>query len=757
MNEQYPLALPEGSVLAGQYVIVKVLGQGGFGITYEARDHKTDARVAIKEFFPDAMATRTHTTVMPLTGERGDSFQYGKECFLREAETLAQFIGNENIVRIYSYFEENGTAYFVMDFVEGTSFDDNIKQRGGKLSFEEASKILIPVMDALGAVHEKGIIHRDVTPDNIYITGQGTVKLLDFGAARYSIGDKSRSLDVVLKHGFAPKEQYTRRGRQGPFTDIYALGATFYFALTGKRPPDSVERMDEDDLVTPSTLGVSLPADAEAAILKSLNVQPADRFQSMKAFKTAMLKGSGALQDTGASDHPTFLPAGDAAKTVSQRFFEAPQGVKASASEHTAAAAKEDKKPKKLLPFIAIALAAVAGIVVAVFALGGNSNNGADTNSSAVAAAASSTQEEERSVAASSTQESRQETSASGASSAGESTRESSAGGAASTGGNAQESAAAEVTRNLYPVIIGNHVNNLLNGSSWTWDGQSFGMTETDSEVYYMSKCLSRDDGLLYAVRSQDNAAVVIRDDILNVVPELEEYAGRTTHLLVSEEYFFVYDNKEKILDCVDRQSGDALGSRILESAMFTIFDNGFLVYIEGEKGNQKVYFQPAGDLEEEYAERYYYGDLPEEVLFDCVLYGGDTMLYVSGDSDTGQQVIIRYDLSKDMEDNSDNRVSFKLDRHFWPVNVYGDYIYYYGFYYNSETKVRSDQWLYRYQWGGENAEPLYQLEDSENNLYGVSLSEDGSRLFFTQLPYTYASYSDGSEITTKRDYSYTK
>ena len=762
MNEKYPLALPEGSVLAGQYIIVKVLGQGGFGITYEARDHKTDARVAIKEFFPDAMATRTQSTVMPFSGERGESYQYGRECFLQEAETLAKFIGNESIVRIYSYFEENGTAYFVMDFVEGTSFDDYIKQRGGKLSFEEASKILIPVMDALGAVHEKGIIHRDVTPDNIYITKDGTVKLLDFGAARYSIGDKSRSLDVVLKHGFAPKEQYTRRGRQGAFTDIYALGATFYFALTGKRPPDSVERMDEDDLVTPSTLGVSLPEDAEAAILKSLNVQPADRFQSMKAFKAAMLAGSGASQDTGAEDVPPPMPVGDASQTVSQRFFEAPQaaqGVRTTAAESTAAAVKEDKKSKKLLPFIAIALAAVAAIVVAVFALGGNSDKGAGTNNSAVAAAASSVQEEERAAATSSTQESAQEAPASGHSSAGESTQEPSSGGASSTGGSTQETAAAEETRNLYPVIIGNHVNNLLRGSNWTWDGQCIRMSETDSEIYYASRCLSRAGDLLYAVRSQDNAAVVISDGVLNDVPELEEYAGHTTHLLVSEEYYFIYDNKEGVLYCADRKNGNLLGARSLEPLRFTFFDNGYLVYREGEKDNQKLYFQPAGDLEEVHSERAYYGDLPEDVLFDAVLYGGDTLLYVSGEGDGGRKVMMRFDLSKDMATNSnnnDNRFDLVTEKYFFPVGVYGDYFYYYGFDYDEETKVRKEQYLYRYKWKGD-AEILYKLEDSENNLAGVSLSEDGSRLFFTQLPYTYAAYSDGSEITAKNDYSYTE
>ena len=310
-DEKFPLALPQGTILAGQYVIDHALGQGGFGITYKATDHKTGQKVAVKEFFPETMATRTQTTVTAFTGERGESFAYGKSCFLQEAETLAEFIGNKNIVKVHSYFEENGTAYFVMDFVEGTSFDQYIKEHGGRISYEDAERILLPVMDALSAVHGRGIVHRDVTPDNIYITKDGTVKLLDFGAARYSLGDKSRSLDVVLKHGFAPKEQYTRHGKQGPFTDVYTVGASFYFAITGRRPPDSIDRMDEDDLVPPSRLGVTISPAKEAAILQAMNVQPTERFQTMAAFKQALLAGPA----TSAQPQQS---------TVQQRFFTAP-------------------------------------------------------------------------------------------------------------------------------------------------------------------------------------------------------------------------------------------------------------------------------------------------------------------------------------------------------------------------------------------------------------------------------------------------
>ena len=288
--EASPMALLPGSILNGRYIIGRVLGQGGFGITYTAKDHQTGQTVAIKEFFPDTMASRfNHTTVRPYAGERGENFDYGRASFLEEARTMAEFIGDPNIVRVYSYFEENNTAYFVMEYVEGTSLQAYIKARGGRLTWEEAKQLLLPVMDALSAVHSKGIIHRDVTPDNIYITREGSVKLLDFGAARYSLGNVSRSLDVILKHGFAPKEQYKRRGRQGPYTDVYSLGATFYVALTGVKPDDAIERQDEDDMPLPSSLGAVLTEEQEDVILKAMAVEPEDRYQTMADFRRELL------------------------------------------------------------------------------------------------------------------------------------------------------------------------------------------------------------------------------------------------------------------------------------------------------------------------------------------------------------------------------------------------------------------------------------------------------------------------------------
>lgn len=287
-KDRYPMALPYGSVLDGRYITGRILGQGGFGITYVAQDWKTKDIVAVKEYMPDTLASRVGAiTVSAYSGKREENFEYGKQCFLDEAKTLAEFIGNPNIVRVHSYFEENGTAYFVMDYVKGSCFQEYIMQRGGRISWQEAEQILVPVMDALAEIHEKGIIHRDVTPENIFITEDQTVKLLDFGAARYSWGNQSQSLDIILKHGYAPKEQYSRHGRQGPYTDIYALAACYYFSVTGRVPPDSIDR-PEEYLQAPSSMGINLPVHVEDAILKGLSVQAADRFQNMRAFKAAL-------------------------------------------------------------------------------------------------------------------------------------------------------------------------------------------------------------------------------------------------------------------------------------------------------------------------------------------------------------------------------------------------------------------------------------------------------------------------------------
>ena len=307
-EKKFPVALWAGTLLNNRYIVGRVLGQGGFGITYLAWDTKLEARVAVKEFMPNEIATRIGTTVSVAMESRTEDFTYGAQRFQEEARTLAKFMGQPNIAGVTDYFDENDTSYFVMDYIEGISFKTYIANHGGKVSVEDACNVMIPVLQALTAVHAEGFIHRDVTPDNIYITKDGMVKLLDFGSARYSIGDKSKSLDVILKVGYAPKEQYIRRSRQGPYIDVYSCAACFYAAITGYLPPESLERLDKDELVPISQLGIDIPEYLDKAILKGLAVQPEDRFQSAAEFLEA-IESQRVVEVPGAADAAPPAPA----------------------------------------------------------------------------------------------------------------------------------------------------------------------------------------------------------------------------------------------------------------------------------------------------------------------------------------------------------------------------------------------------------------------------------------------------------------
>ena len=348
-EKKFPVALRAGTVLNDRYIVGRVLGQGGFGITYLALDTQLNAKVAIKEFMPGEIATRVGgTTVSVMMETRSEEFAYGAERFQEEARTLAKFIGNPNIAGVSSYFDENDTSYFVMDYIEGISFKTYIANHGGKISVEETLNVMIPVLRALTAVHAEGFIHRDVTPDNIYITKDGMVKLLDFGSARYSIGDKSKSLDVILKVGYAPKEQYIRRSRQGPFTDVYSCAACFYAAITGFLPPESLERMDEDTLVPISQCGIEIPEYLDKAILKGLAVQPEDRFQNAQEFLDAI---------------------------------ESQQVVEVPVSGGTAPAPEKKKAKPALIAGIAAAVVVVLGIGIAI---GGGGRTAVDADGETV-------------------------------------------------------------------------------------------------------------------------------------------------------------------------------------------------------------------------------------------------------------------------------------------------------------------------------------------------------------------------------------
>lgn len=283
-NEEQPyLALPLGTLLNGRYMLGKVLGVGGFGITYLGYDLTLDIKVAIKEYMPSSIATRNSDRYnVTLTGRTEDDYRQGMENFLEEAKILAKLQNTPNIVSVQNYFKENNTAYFVMEYIDGMSLKDYLADQGGKIPYVQALAILEPIMEALVQVHALNLLHRDISPDNIYITSRGESRLLDFGAARFALGD-GKSVSVILKHGYAPEEQDSSHGNQGPWTDVYAMGATFYRCITGMLPPDSVERIRVDALKAPSELGIIIPRHIEQAILKALAVKTEDRFPNMGA------------------------------------------------------------------------------------------------------------------------------------------------------------------------------------------------------------------------------------------------------------------------------------------------------------------------------------------------------------------------------------------------------------------------------------------------------------------------------------------
>jgi len=284
--------LPQGVVLNNKYIIGRKLGRGGFGITYLAYDEKLQLKVCIKEYYPDAVSTRQVNSyqISPYTGNNFADFDFGKGKFLEEARTLAKFNSVPNIASVYDFFEENGTAYLVMEYLDGITLSRMLRNNPkGKLTWEEAREIAIPTATVLCKVHDQGIIHRDIAPDNIFMTRESDVKLLDFGAARHAMGEKSQSLSVILKKGFAPPEQYTSKGKQGPWTDMYALAATIYKTITGQTPPEAMDRMMGEQMESPKELGAIVSDDMNEAIMIGMDIDYKNRLKSMDLFRKIMI------------------------------------------------------------------------------------------------------------------------------------------------------------------------------------------------------------------------------------------------------------------------------------------------------------------------------------------------------------------------------------------------------------------------------------------------------------------------------------
>ena len=282
-----------GTELLGRYIIGEVLGFGGFGITYKAWDKKFETILAIKEYYPSGIVNRNpgESEVILFTGKKKDIFDNGLVRFLDEAKNMAKFSQNNNIVNVFEYFEDNNTGYIVMEFLEGISLNSYLLKQTQKLPLDEIMTITMSVCSALRELHAIGIIHRDVSPDNIFMCSNGKIKLIDFGAARFSLNEEKK-MTIILKPGFAPPEQYEKINKQGPWTDIYALGATVYLLLTGTKPDESTNRKIEDKVIPPSKLDPSIPEYISNTVMKAIALDKKNRFTSIDKFEKALLRKS---------------------------------------------------------------------------------------------------------------------------------------------------------------------------------------------------------------------------------------------------------------------------------------------------------------------------------------------------------------------------------------------------------------------------------------------------------------------------------
>ncbi len=280
--------LRAGTILNEKYLIGKVLGEGGFGITYIAYDTILEKRIAIKEYFPSELVTRDTTTGLKtvlsvLSSSCEEPYQKGLKRFAREAENLAKFNSFPGIVSIMDLFYENNTAYMVMEYIDGMTLSRYLDENGGSLPYTQVLEMMEPVLDSLQTMHSVGIIHRDISPDNIMVTKNGEMKLIDFGAARFVGNNDAKSLTVILKHGYAPPEQYQSDGEQGPWTDIYALSATMYRMITGIVPQAATDRViGNDRLADAGDHAENLPSYIAKALNHGMALNSRERVSSVK-------------------------------------------------------------------------------------------------------------------------------------------------------------------------------------------------------------------------------------------------------------------------------------------------------------------------------------------------------------------------------------------------------------------------------------------------------------------------------------------
>ena len=282
--------MPPYEILNGKYLVGKVIGIGGFGITYIGWDFYQSKKVCIKEYFPKGVAKREQTTTYSTeystysmdvftVNTKKAAYLGGLKGYIKEAETLSKFYGMPGIVSVRDFFYGNKTAYIVMEYIDGINFRQFAKSSGGVLQSYILFELLKDVIKALNSVHKAGVIHREISPDNIMLNDKFKAKLIDFGAAKHSGAGQETS--IFLKHGYAPIEQYDRNGNQGPWTDVYSICATMYYLLTGIKLQKAYERVAEDKTIPLNMFNIEIEDYQANAILKGLNVQIENRYQSM--------------------------------------------------------------------------------------------------------------------------------------------------------------------------------------------------------------------------------------------------------------------------------------------------------------------------------------------------------------------------------------------------------------------------------------------------------------------------------------------
>ena len=369
LNEPHQLEC--GSILVGSYLVGCVLGQGGFGITYVGWDLNLDLKIAIKEYYPLGFAARdthTHVSVLSLGGDKKEFYERGMERFVNEAKTLARLTRDNSIVGVRGFFHENGTAYIIMDFVEGETLKALCAKSGGKLPAQETLRLFRPLCDSLARVHASGLLHRDISPDNIILRPDGVLTLVDFGAARQISAYGEHSNTINVKHGFAPEEQYRTHGEQGPWSDVYALCATIYRIVTGVTPPQALDRLTSGATITPPRqLGAELTPGQENALLHGLGVNALYRTRDMQALIQELYSQAAPHSATPPAEPMTAMP---------ERKPDRLNDAQAQSSVPKPAG----KKPGSKARSIAIIAGATLGAFLLILALAGAFQNGADTD-----------------------------------------------------------------------------------------------------------------------------------------------------------------------------------------------------------------------------------------------------------------------------------------------------------------------------------------------------------------------------------------